>query len=129
MKPERARALMSKVRLTPDEMAEVRAYVLGWADDHAERHCQVAECATKVSWQIPLCHEHFVELSPTPTEKKLRDLLRRSYVNGCKVDHLQDDSIDAEVYEAFGVGDEPMPLSTLARQIEEAKGGDERGQQ
>ena len=53
----------------------------------------------------------------------LRDLRRRSYVNGCKLEHLQDDSIDAEVYKALGVADAVTPLSNLARQIEEAKDG------
>lgn len=43
----------------------------------------------------------------------LRDLLRRSYLNGCKQEYLQDDSIDAEVYEALGVADEPMPMTAL----------------
>lgn len=50
--------------------------------------------------------------------KNLRDLLRRSFVNGCKLSHLQDDSIAADVYEALGVADQPIPLMTLALQLD-----------
>lgn len=58
LSPERARALLAKAKVTPDEMTELLAYVRKYIDDRETRGCCMEGCEATVEWQIPLCQAH-----------------------------------------------------------------------